>query len=108
MKDYHQEEWMTNIPLYAVCNIWGNKDIRSERMKDERNRENDGTYTDNRSLAAEGIDPEGYSERYYYYYVYDRRSTNSYCSVLNLLVRVLSFWTASRADSMEAAALPAE
>ena len=21
MKDYHQEEWMTNIPLYAVCNI---------------------------------------------------------------------------------------
>ena len=58
-------------------------------MKDERNRENDGTYTDNRSLAAEGIDPEGYSERYYYYYVYDRRSTNSYCSVLNLLVRVL-------------------
>ena len=22
MKDYHQEEWMTNIPLYAVCNIW--------------------------------------------------------------------------------------
>ncbi len=25
-------------------------------------------YTDNRSLAAEGIDPEGYSERYYYYY----------------------------------------
>lgn len=25
-------------------------------------------YTDSRSLAAEGIDPEGYSERYYYYY----------------------------------------
>lgn len=25
-------------------------------------------YTDSRSLAAEGIDPEGYRERYYYYY----------------------------------------
>ena len=46
-------------------------------MKDERNRENDGTYTDNRSLAAEGIDPEGYSERYYYYYPVWRCTKNS-------------------------------
>ena len=21
MKDYREEEWLTNIPLYAVCNI---------------------------------------------------------------------------------------
>ena len=33
-------------------------------------------YTDNRSLAAEGINPEGYSERYYYYYPVWRCSKN--------------------------------
>ena len=34
-------------------------------------------YTDNRSLAAEGIDPEGYSERYYYYYPVWRCTKNA-------------------------------
>ena len=33
-------------------------------------------------------------------YVHDRRSTNSYCSVLNLLVRVLSTDTASEVRQM--------
>lgn len=34
-------------------------------------------YTDNRSLSAEGIDPEGYSERYYYYYPVWRCTKNA-------------------------------
>ena len=34
-------------------------------------------YTDNRSLAAEGINPEGYSERYYYYYPVWRCTKNA-------------------------------